>query len=286
MILVSIFFGASETGVSLKSSADAELIETSAEISDTSVQSPQYIGHDQNQDGAVKSQIYAVYSLQGNKISAVEESKRWPIASLTKLMTALVARDLIPASTKIKIGEIDPETEGYAGGFSAGEIFSRKDLEKSLLMTSSNTAANAIADSYGKERFIDAMRSYVDKVGMINTYFDDPTGLSYKNQSTAEDLDKLINYILINEPEIFKITRTKSDRIYDYGSGRRREVLNINEFAGETGFIGGKTGTTPEAVGNLISIFSSDGGKSGKVIILLGSEDRFYETRNILEKFK
>ncbi len=235
----------------------------------------------------VKAPIYGVYSFVGERYAGALESKKWPIASITKLMTALVARDVIAANEKIKL---DPEIFaiediGFSGGFSPGEIFSRYDLEEALLVVSSNVAAEAMARFYGREKFIDTMNSFAYKIGMLNTYFEDPTGLSYKDQSTAEDLNKLASYILKNAPEIFKLTRTKTGVIYDYKSGKKRMLNNINNFAGRADFIGGKTGTTPEAVGNLVSLFSRDNGKSGRIVILLGTEDRYNETDNLLKEW-
>ncbi len=228
---------------------------------------------------------YGVYTTGGAKLESSSENRRWPIASLTKLMTALVARDVTLPNDKIEIKQIDPEVEGFAGNFSVGETYSERDLEKALLIVSSNVAGDAIADYYGRQRFVDTMNSYAYKIGMRNTYFADPTGLSYQNQSTVEDLDKLVTYIFNNKPDLFKFTREKTDTVYNYKSGKRRTLSNINQFAGRSDFLGGKTGTTPEAIGNLISIFIGAGKTPNKVIILLGTADRFNETNNILNSW-
>jgi D-alanyl-D-alanine carboxypeptidase len=64
-----------------------------------------------------------------------------------------------------------------------------------------------------------------------------------------------------------------------------RPLVNINQFAGRPDFVGGKTGTTPEAVGNLVSIFKA-GGNSIRIIVVLGSEERFKETENLFQKWR
>ncbi len=258
----------------------------SSDFSEGSVQSFGDIESGPAEGSLVKAPIYGVYSFGGEKYAGALENKKWPIASLTKLMSALVAREVIPANEKIKI---DPEILaiediGFAGGFLAGEIYTRYDLEEALLIVSSNVAAEALAKHYGREKFIDTMNNFAYKIGMMNTYFEDPTGLSYKDQSTAEDLNRLVSYILKNAPEIFKLTRTKTGVLYDYKSGKKRNINNINNFTSRADFIGGKTGTTPEAVGNLISLFSRDNGKSGRIVILLGTEDRYNETNNLLKE--
>lgn len=126
------------------------------------------------------------------------------------------------------------------------------------------------------------MNSYAVRFGLKDTRFVDPTGLSIGNQSTVQDLAKLTKYILINRPEIFNISREPVVTITDLTSGNSRELKNINQFAGQANFIGGKTGTTPEAVGNLISIFRGTKNGEGFIIVLLGTEDRFNETRKLL----
>lgn len=237
------------------------------------------------EDSQIKAIIWGVYSLSGEHYAGAGEDKKWPIASVTKLMTALVARE-IPSQERITIAEdiLKIEDIGTSGGFKPGEIFSRYDLEEAALVLSSNIAAEALAHHYGRERFIDTMNSFASRLGMTNTYFEDPTGLSFKDQSTVEDLNKLIIYIYNNAPEIFKLTRATSATIHDYKSGKSRKISNINSFAGRPGFIGGKTGTTPESVGNLVSVFNKDGA-SGRVIILLGSEDRYNETEALLKQW-
>lgn len=272
-----------KVGIGLRSSAEIQAPMSQNAISGGSIEPVSDINSGTDDETSVKAPIYGAYALNGEKFAGAADTKEWPIASLTKLMTALVERDVIQPTEKIKITPEMLQTDGTAGGFSEGEIFAAKDIEKALLMVSSNQAGEAFAQYYGRVKFIDTMNSYAYRIGMTDTHFEDPTGLSFRNQSTAEDLDRLVTYILTKSPDIFKPTRTASDRIYDYRRGRYRTLANINELAGKTGFIGGKTGTTPQAVGNLISIFSNDGGKSGRVIILLGSEDRYAETQNILD---
>lgn len=290
MVSVTFVFGSVRSGLPVVRDKDtvAPQIALASHINQGSAESLSDTASGPEEDSLVKAAIYGVYSLNGERLAGLNENKRWPIASLTKLMTAVVARSVIPTSDKIKISEeiFKIEDIGASGGFSAGEIFAPRDLEKALLIVSSNAAAEAIATHYGRQKFIDTMNSTAYKLGMFNTYFADPTGLSYKDQSTADDLTKLVTHILTKYPDMLKTTRIKTDRIYDFKSGKRRTISNINEFAGQPYFIGGKTGTTPEAVGNLISVFSRDNGYSGRIVALLGSEDRYNETKGLLENWK
>ncbi|HEY4496763.1 MAG TPA: serine hydrolase [Candidatus Paceibacterota bacterium] len=234
----------------------------------------------------VTSRAVGVYGLNGEKIFLWESDKKWPIASITKLMTALVASDLIEREKSIYITAGALSVEGGPGGFSEGESFLMKDLFKPLLVASSNVAAEAMASHYGRERFVAAMNRYAGRLDMNDTLFIDPTGLSINNQSTVADLEKLVSFIYKTKPEIFDITRKKNIIISDARTGKTLQFVNTNLFASLPNFIGGKTGTIPEAVGNLISMFSIEALDSqGIVIILLGSENRFIETQKILNLY-
>src|SRR3989338_938712 len=210
MISVTLVFGSIQGKVSSKPISAVELPILASNLMEGSVQSSSGIGLDLSEENIVKAPIYGVYSLNGERYAGIEESKRWPIASLTKLMTAVIAREVIPANDRIKITEeiLGIEDIGMAGGFSANGVFNRLDLEEALLIISSNVAAEALARHYGREKFIDTMNSFAFRIGMANTYFEDPTGLSYKDQSTVEDLNKLVAYIFRNAPDILKTTRS------------------------------------------------------------------------------
>lgn len=233
---------------------------------------------------APTSRALGVFSLSGDKIIALADDKHWPIASLTKLMTALVAFSEIENSGQIKITkEMIDTTDGSAGDFKESERYSTTDLEKALLAVSSNVAAEALASTLGRDKFLSLMADYASRIGLKDTRFVDPTGLSIGNQSTIQDLVKLVRYIFAKQPAIFEITREPSVLITDLASKKSRTLKNINQFAGRADFIGGKTGTTPEAVQNLISVFRGTGNDNGFIIVLLGTEDRFNETQKLLD---
>ena len=128
-------------------------------------------------------------------IGGQEINKSRPIASITKLMTALIiVESKLPLDTEIK----------YQGWIWQKKTVSRKDLLESLLIRSDNAASESLAASWGGGRaeFIQEMNRMASKLGMNRTRFDDPSGLSAKNVSTAEDLVKLI--IAANRHDIIK----------------------------------------------------------------------------------
>lgn len=209
---------------------------------------------------------------------------RWPIASITKLMTAVVASEQEELLAKrITFVEDMTKAEGGAGGFKAGEVMSGADILKGMLLISSNDAAEALAQTYGRDVFVRAMNDKADELRMLDTNFVDPSGLSPRNQSTVSDLYKLMSYLYNTHPELLRITRTRKASITELQTKRKRTIININEFAGQAGFIGGKTGyiTEAEGNGNLVTLFTNN--NQPFVFVVLGSPDRFGETRTLLK---
>ena len=210
--------------------------------------------------------------------------KRWPLASLTKLMTAVVALENLPAEQRIIMSERALNAPGQAGNFAVGEVFTAVDLIKAAIIISSNDAAMALADFYGYDKFIDLMQIKAADLGMRQTTFFDPAGLSVLNQSTANDLEKLVSYILTNHDFIFKNSRATSAAIQEINSGAVRILANNNRFAGAPDFLGGKTGYTDDAGGNLISLFRREDREF--LIVVFGTSDRFGATEKLYDWLK
>lgn len=130
-----------------------------------------------------------------------------PIASITKLMTAMVTLDAgLPLDERISITNKDLDTlKGTGSRLRVGTELSRDDLLKLALMASENRAASALSGAYpgGRDAFMQAMNAKARQLGMNGTYYVEPTGLSSANVSTAEDLAKLVraaqSYPLIRE---------------------------------------------------------------------------------------
>lgn len=220
----------------------------------------------------------------GARFFARNTDRRWPTASLTKLMTAAVVLPRLDAKQQITLSAIDFSLDSPEKSLNPGDRYRAGDLLRIMLVASSNEAAEAFADSYGRANFIALMNGNAREWSMQDTHYDDPSGLSVSNQSTADDLAKLVVKIADDFPDIFAITRAKDYRATEIGSGRRRTFENTNLFAGEPEFLGGKTGYTDEASGNLVSLFRY-GGRTIAVIVL-GSPDRFGETSNLLRWFE
>ena len=120
-----------------------------------------------------------------------------PIASITKLMTALVVVESgLPMDEKLTVTEEDRDTEKNTGSRLAfGTTLTRGEMLHLALMSSENRAAHALGRHYpgGLEAFVAAMNAKARSLGMTDTHYVEPTGLSSRNQSSAKDLAMLVN---------------------------------------------------------------------------------------------
>ena len=120
-----------------------------------------------------------------------------PIASITKLMTALIVTEAgLPLNETLTVTQDDVDTEkGSRSRLTVGTQLSRENMLHLALMSSENRAAHALGRSYpgGLDAFVSAMNGKAQALGMVDTRYVEPTGLSSKNQSSARDLATLVN---------------------------------------------------------------------------------------------
>ncbi|MCX6764806.1 MAG: serine hydrolase [Candidatus Nealsonbacteria bacterium] len=220
-----------------------------------------------------------------------------PIASLTKLMTALVAKELYRPEQIMIVSEEAINQEEQTGDFKTGDELSLNELLHSVLIESSNDAAWAIAEGkmvgaenfVGEKGFVELMNLEAQNLEMENTNFVNPTGLDgQENYSTAQDLLKLVQYIIKKHPDILDITQKKSHEVLKPdGTIHHFIPENTNKLLGQNGLeiVGGKTGFTEEAGGCIILVLKE---KEGDYLIslILGAksqETRFEEMKKIIE---
>jgi len=142
---------------------------------------------------------HAAYVLDvrtGNALIAHHAHAVRPIASISKLMTALVARRTHrPLDGILRVTTRDRDTIKFTGSrLSVGSRLSRRDMYHIALMSSENRAASALSRDYpgGQPAFVAAMNAKARALGMSHTHFREPTGLSPHNVSTAADLARLV----------------------------------------------------------------------------------------------
>ncbi len=135
-----------------------------------------------------------------------------PIASLTKLMTGLlVSEGKLPLDESITITTDDVDTEkGSSSRLRVGTTLTRGELLQLALMSSENRAAHALGRTYpgGMDIFVGLMNSRARALGMVNTRYVEPTGLSSRNQSSAQDLALLVSYAS-RDPLISELSTAK-----------------------------------------------------------------------------
>lgn len=229
--------------------------------------------------GEVTAKSYLVKNLSRDEepLSKNADQLR-PIASLTKLVTAVVARDLVAPNAKVNITKNIIATYGNTAGFRVGETFTSSDLLYPLLMVSSNDAAEALAQHYGRKRFIAKMNEFTQSIGAYRTYLVDPSGISPANVSTANDMAIILDWIRKNDPEILEITELKTKTV------RNHTWVNPTHFLAWSNYNGGKNGYIPESNRTAASLFTVGKDKHQYAVILLGSSARDADEVRLLRK--
>ena len=211
------------------------------------------------------------------------------IASITKLMTALVFLDHNPGWTHLhKISSDENWLIGARLPAGDGEEFSTFDLFKTALVGSRNNAAMALAHSteISDDNFKTLMNEKAQMLSMNDSTFVEPTGLEAGNQASAQDLVKLGKAAfardIIREP--LSMTYHKMKRI---GNDEEISIKNTNKLItwGDDYIVGGKTGYTDEAGFCLLSLNEDEYGNEIIVAVLGVGDDneRFYETQEIVD---
>lgn len=160
----------------------------------------------QQSDPGIKSLAALIVNIQNDQVFYGKNAdKVLPIASITKLMTAMVILDArLPADEMITINKADiDKLKNTSSRLPVGNSYARHELLRLALMSSENRAAAALGRAYpgGVQAFIHAMNIKAKQIGMTSSRFVDPTGLSSHNVATARDLVKLVaaanNYLTI-----------------------------------------------------------------------------------------
>lgn len=246
----------------------------------------------------IEGQTAFIYDVRDQKVLFNKDADdAHVLASITKLMTALVAYELLGDKERINIDERALEEYGDSG-FSDGETFTLDELLDLTLVTSSNDGAFALAETAGEEAtngqggvsaFIDAMNIRATEIGLTQTYFNNPTGLDVSSEEggaygSARDVTFLMEYMIRNYPNLLELTKVDDTRVMNE-AGEVHLAENTNTAVREIpGLIASKTGYTELAGGNLVVAF--DAGLNHPVIItVLGSsrEGRFTDVVKLVD---
>lgn len=246
--------------------------------------------------------IYVWDISTGKKLFSKNEFAELPLASVTKMMMAVVAKELLPDNAKISIRPVDILTEGNDGLF-VGETWSFDKLLKFTLIASSNDGASAIAGVAGatlprasstdpltnKKLFIEKMNEKARSIGLTNTNFRNESGLDMASltsgaSGSARDMAMLFEYVFRKHPDLFSPTTyaqldlTSDNNIVHHVVNTNQSVSRIN------GIIGSKTGYTELAGGNLVVVVDI-GIEHPIVIAVLGStiDGRFTDVEKLID---
>jgi len=233
-------------------------------------------------------------------IFSLNENVQLPLASLTKVMTALTALESTPSHTVIKIQLSDLRSEGDSG-LLVDERWTLKDLIDFSLVTSSNDGALAISSSVGsnilgtegkrelgREEFIKRMNSIANNLDLSNTYFLNESGLDENlnvsgGYSTAREIAELFGYSITKYREDFKQTTVKDYTALSLNN-IPHEAQNTNQYVDNIPMlIGSKTGFTDLAGGNLVIAFNA--GLSKPIVVsVMGStiDGRFSDAEKLV----
>lgn len=196
-----------------------------------------------------------------------------PIASVTKLMTALIAMEKIAPDQPLIVNEKAVNTSGDTGKLRVGDRFKAKDLLYPLLLSSSNDAAVLYEQQI--KGFVDLMNDKAKTLGLASTSYKDATGLTPENVSTVQDLFALLAYIYRNQPNIFTLSSMPEYAVVI--DNKLHAWKNITWPDNDGIYLGGKFGFTPEAKQTLAAVFGvtvSEHNARPIAIVLLGSNDR------------
>ncbi|MEI6835666.1 MAG: serine hydrolase [Candidatus Falkowbacteria bacterium] len=251
---------------------------------------PQIVKKAEAGDFSLTASSGAVLLVKNNTFLFEKNSgAKQPIASLTKLMTALVFLDNNPGFDKPYVVSAADNIAGGKNNLFTGDTVKIKDLWNTSLVASDNGATMALAHATGlsEKEFVAAMNDKANKLGLFDTNFNDPTGLSDKDFSTARDIARLAKEALSHD-EIRKST-TQKEYIFTTAEGREKKIestdyLLYSDSEAKINLLGGKTGYTEGAGYCFVGKFTDP--RQDEIISVVlnsnGKNDRFLETKSLV----
>ena len=241
---------------------------------------------------------YVLDMVKNTVIFEKNSSLQLPLASITKIMTALTASDLLPKDSRITVRKEFLFEEGDTG-LVDGEAWRLRDLLDFSLIVSSNDGARSIASvvgasilqtsdyDLGRKDFVNEMNKKAVVMGLSQTYFTNENGLDNGEISggygSAQDIGTLLRYILTTKPDLLEATRYPSTTIKSFS--KSHPVSNTNSSVNRIpGLLLSKTGYTDMAGGNLAIAFDASICRPIIVVVLGSTEDgRFTDVEKLVK---
>jgi D-alanyl-D-alanine carboxypeptidase len=251
-----------------------------------------------NQQGAasITAKAYLIGNVVTGEIYQEFNAKQsLPVASMSKLVTAMAATAEMASTSMISIIPNEPSLWDASSTLSVGEKYSLNDILYPLLLSSSNLAAESIAafsyrDTYRelatstiRSYFLTLMSSYAWEIGMPSSFFADPSGLIETNIASAEDMFALAKYLYKYRPDILTITRKPQISLATTTEHGSSTFVSTHPFVNDKRFVGGKTGRTLAAGETMLTILDINGQKVAFIILGSGFGNRALDTRKLIE---
>lgn len=232
-----------------------------------------------------------VYDVTTRKVLFAKNEKAvLPLASITKVMTAITALEQSATSTKVTITSESLAQEGDTG-LRNSDIWSLRNLLKYVLVVSSNDGAAAVASAVGSDRssFVKQMNSTAKSLGLNKMWFTNESGLDQDAKvaggyGSAHDVGRMMEYAMKHHMDVLKSTNqatvsVSSDLDLQY-TGRNTNIL-ISKIPN---LIAGKTGYSTLAGGNLAIAFEAEN-KHPIIVVVLGSsyDGRFVDVNKLVQ---
>ncbi len=228
----------------------------------------------------VKASVVVMDSDSGRLLYSNNKDEKKLIASTTKIMTCIIALENAPIDMKIKVGSEINGAYGSMTYIKEGEELTLDDLLKGLMLQSGNDAALTIANNVKNyDDFISLMNIKAFKLGMYNTYFENPHGLNENTQniSTAYDMALLMKYAIKNK-DFLRITSTYEHKVKDHIWYNKNKLLREYKY-----LISGKIGFTKKSG----QVFVSAASKDNKTLVIasIDENDKFNLHKYLYEKY-
>ncbi len=280
----------------------SEADEVEVAIDNNEEEYPKYIGNEEDDPNIEAEATFSFYYNKEGKKVLYEKNKNeiLPIASISKLMTAVVVLENYNLGEKTGVTEYDVISRTEFRDFRGWSDTEIEKMVYQMVIESNNSAAFAMAlisdrflEGNGEpvDNFVKAMNDKAGEIGLKKTQFVNPSGLDQReeyNYSTAEEIGLFARYIIENQEKIFNISKMPSYRLYSSDKLAYYEALNTNIFLQseknnwESKIIGGKTGWTRAAYGCLLIVLESPEKEGYIVNVVLGAEDRFKEMEKLI----
>ncbi len=240
--------------------------------------------------GSIEARSAIIYDARDGRVLYQKNAdESWPLASLTKLMSAEAILSLKAPDASIEITQDDLKPDGDSG-LVVGDVWSLKNLLTFGLIVSSNDAMAAAAASAGTASIINKMNETATELGLKHTSFSNPTGLDVDVDAqeagaygSARDVSLLAADFLKKYPEFFGATVASKTDI-PVGGKMVEAVPTALPILDIPGLIGAKTGYTDLAGGNLVAAFDLEIGHPVIAVVLGSSIDgRFKDVRTLIE---